>query len=65
MNSPANRSRTVPPNRLAGESRPNTLGGIGLPGAVSPLARPWGATVVLTGVVLGALALVLLLWRPA
>ena len=65
MTSIPNRRLTVPPNRLAGESRPNTLGGVGLPATVSPLARPWGATIVLTGAVLGALALVLLLWRPS
>jgi len=61
----SNRPLNVPPNRLAGESLPNTLGGIVLPSTANPLRRTWGATVLLAGAVLAVLAFVLLIWRPA
>ena len=64
MTSTANRPLNVPPNRLAGESAPNTLGGIGLPRAGIGTRRPWAPTLVLTGSVLAVLAFVLLMWRP-
>ena len=55
----------VPPNMLAGQSAPNTLGGVGLPVRGNALRRPWIPMIGLTGVVLAVLASVLLLWRPA
>jgi Ca2+/Na+ antiporter len=60
----ANQTLNAPPNQLAGESMPNTLGGVGVAGAVSPLQSRWSLTAAVTGVVLAVLALVLLLvWR--
>ena len=65
MTSTANQPRIAPLNRLAGESAPNTLGGMSQPRGGSPLRRPWAQTISLTGAALAALAFVLLMWRPA
>ena len=59
----ANQALNAPPNRLAGESKPNTLRGVGQPTAVSPFRAPWRLVVAITGVLLVALTFVLLVVR--
>ena len=65
MISTTNRPLNAPPNRLSGESQPNTLGGIGLRTPASPLRRTWPPAIALAGAIGAAVALVVLLWQPA
>ena len=61
MISTTNQPLNVPPNRLSGESQPNTLGGTGLPTTRSPLRRSFGLSLAVTGLVVVVLAIVLLM----
>jgi hypothetical protein len=59
----ANQALNAPPNRLAGESMPNTLNGVGAPGAVSSMPSRWHLVAAVVGVGLAALAIALLAGR--
>jgi len=48
---------------LAGESMPNTLNGVGAPGAVSSMPSRWHLVAAVVGVGLAALAIALLAGR--
>lgn len=52
------------PNVLRNATLPNTLGGVGLPGAAVRVRRPRRPYVAMASGVLAALAFVLLMWRP-
>jgi hypothetical protein len=59
----ANQALDAPPNRLAGESMPNILGGVGMPGAARPFSGRSRLFAAVTVMVVAGFALVLLWWR--
>ena len=61
MISTTNQPLNAPPNRLSGESQPNTLGGTGLPMTRKPLRRLFGLSLAVTGIAVVVLAFVLLM----
>jgi hypothetical protein len=60
----ANQTLHSPPNVLQGSSIPNTLGGVGPADVAVGLQRPRPPYMAAASVVVAAVALVFLLWRP-